>query len=92
MMRLGRWRRRRRADDPLVCREFVELVTDYLEGALPDHERVRFEAHLAGCEHCPGYLEDIRRLVGSLHAAVPPPPDLATRETLLRAFRELRPE
>jgi anti-sigma factor RsiW len=28
----------------------VELVTDYLEGALPDAERLRFEAHLAECD------------------------------------------
>jgi anti-sigma factor RsiW len=82
--------RRRQADDPLVCREFVELVTDYLEGALPDHERVRFEAHLAECDGCTAYLEDMRRLVGSLHELPDPPPDPATREALLSAFRDLR--
>jgi anti-sigma factor RsiW len=83
------WRRRRR-EDPLVCREFVELVTDYLEGTLPDHERARFEAHLAECDGCSGYLEDMRRLIGSLHDLPEPPPDAATREALLRAFRDLR--
>jgi anti-sigma factor RsiW len=83
------WRRLRR-EDPLVCREFVELVTDYLEGALPDHERARFEAHLADCDGCTAYLEDMRRLIGSLHDAPEPPPDSATREALLRAFRDLR--
>jgi anti-sigma factor RsiW len=82
--------KRRQADDPLVCREFVELVTDYLEGALPDHERVRFEAHLAECDGCTAYLEDMRRLVGSLHELPDPPPDPATREALLSAFRDLR--
>ncbi len=60
------WRRHRHDHDPLVCREFVELVTDYLEGALPDAQRVRFEAHLAECEGCTGYLEDMRRLIGTL--------------------------
>ena len=85
------WFRRRHAHgDPLVCREFVELVTDYLEGALPDAERARFEAHLAECDGCSGYLEDMRRLVGSLHAAPEAPPDPATREALLSAFRDLR--
>ncbi|HEX2126681.1 MAG TPA: zf-HC2 domain-containing protein [Thermoleophilaceae bacterium] len=73
-----------------MCREFVELVTDYLEGVLPDHERARFEAHLAECDGCTGYLEDMRRLIGSLHDVPEPPPDPATREALLRAFRELR--
>jgi anti-sigma factor RsiW len=84
--------RRHRHGDPLVCREFVQLVTDYLEGCLPDAERLRFEAHLAECDGCTGYLEDIRRLVGSLHAMPAPAPDPATRETLLRAFRDLRGE
>ena len=88
-MRLYLWRRRNR--DPLVCREFVQLVTEYLEGALPDRERRRFEAHLAQCDGCAGYLEDVRRLVGSLHTAPPAPPDQHTREVLLRAFHELRP-
>jgi len=82
--------RRRLRPDPLVCREFVELVDDYLEGALPEGERVRFEAHLAECDGCTGYLEDMRRLLGSLHALPEPPPDAATREALLRAFDDLR--
>jgi anti-sigma factor RsiW len=84
------FRRRRHRHDPLVCREFVELVTDYLERTLPEEERVRFEAHLAECDGCDGYLEDMRRLVGSLHELPEPPPDPATRAALLRAFRDLR--
>ena len=86
-----RWRRRH-DHDPLVCQEFVELVTDYLEGALPEAERARFEAHLAECDGCEGYLEDMRRLVATLHAAPEPPPDAATRDALLSAFRDLRPD
>jgi anti-sigma factor RsiW len=88
-MRLRFWRRRH-DHDPLVCREFVELVTDYLEGTLPVTDRVRFESHLAECDGCTGYLEDMRRLVDTLHQAPEPPPDPATREALLRAFRDLR--
>jgi anti-sigma factor RsiW len=89
MSRFLRWPRRK-ARDPLVCREFVELVTDYLDGALPDDERRRFEAHLAECDGCSGYLEDMRRLIGTLHDTPEPPPDPATREALLRAFNDLR--
>jgi anti-sigma factor RsiW len=44
----------------LVCREVVELVTDYLEGALPRGQRRRLEAHLAGCPHCTEYLAQLR--------------------------------
>ena len=87
-----RFWRRRRAEDPLVCREFVELVTEYIEGTLPERERVRMDAHLAECDGCAGYLEDMRRLVGSLHETPEPPPDEATRDALLQAFRELRGE
>ena len=83
---------RRRAEDPLVCREFVELVTAYMEGTLPEGDRVRMDAHLAECDGCTGYLEDMRRLVGSLHQTPEPPPDEETRDALLRAFRELRGE
>ena len=87
-MRLAFWRRR--DGDPLVCREFVELVTAYVEGVLPDPERIRFEAHMAQCDGCAGYLDDMRRVVGSLHVVPEPPPDEHTREVLLAAFRDLR--
>ena len=87
-----RFWRRRRAPDPLVCREFVELVTGYLEGTLPEAERARMDAHLAECEGCSGYLEDMRRMIGSLHETPEPPADEGTRDALLRAFRELREE
>ena len=40
----------------VVCREAVELVTDYLEDALSQAQRRRFEAHLAGCSDCSEYL------------------------------------
>jgi anti-sigma factor RsiW len=85
-----RFWRRRHDPDPLVCQEFVELVTDYLEGTLPEAERARMDAHLAECEGCSGYLEDMQRLVGSLHETPEPPPDPETRAALLRAFRDLR--
>jgi anti-sigma factor RsiW len=57
------FRRRHRRD--LVCRQAVELMTDYLEGALPDADRARLEAHLAGCPHCSEYLAQIRDVIGA---------------------------
>jgi anti-sigma factor RsiW len=53
----------------LACQEVVELVTDYLEGALSSAERRRLEYHLAGCPHCTEYLAQMRetiRLTGQL--------------------------
>jgi anti-sigma factor RsiW len=87
------WRRRHSHDhDALVCREFVELVTDYLEGELSARDRARFEAHLAECDGCAGYLEDMRRMVDSMSQLPEPPMDPATHDALLRAFRDLRPQ
>jgi anti-sigma factor RsiW len=57
---LSRLFRRRPDDAGLTCRELVELVTDYLEDALPAADRSRFEAHIAGCEHCATYLRQMR--------------------------------
>jgi anti-sigma factor RsiW len=51
----------------LTCRELVELVTEYLDGGLSRRDRRRFERHLAGCDACPRYVEQIRvtiRLAG----------------------------
>jgi anti-sigma factor RsiW len=47
----------------LVCQQAVELVTDYLEGALSRADRRRFESHLAGCPHCTEYLAQMRKTI-----------------------------
>ena len=71
----------------LTCREMVELVSDYLEGALADHDRALFEQHLVFCEGCTAYLDQMRRtmaLVGRLRDHVLDPP---SRDRLLETFR-----
>jgi anti-sigma factor RsiW len=75
---------------PLVCREIVELVTDYLEGALSRRDRARFEAHIAGCEHCTRYLEQMRRTLGLLGELPAESLSDDAREDLLVAFRSWR--
>ena len=58
--------------EALSCQEVVELVTDYLEGALEPDEHARVEQHLAGCTKCDAYLDQIRttiRLVGRVDVA-----------------------
>lgn len=47
----------------LTCRELVELVTEYLENALPPDDRVRFEAHIATCQSCTNYLKQMRQTI-----------------------------
>jgi anti-sigma factor RsiW len=59
----------RRAPRHVPCIEFVELVTEYLEGSLPAHERRAFEHHLTLCDGCTAYLAQIRetrRITGAL--------------------------
>lgn len=71
----------------LACRELVELVTDYLEGRLPEDDRARFDEHLAGCDGCGTYLAQLRQVVavaGALEEEAIPPD---ARDALLRAFR-----
>jgi anti-sigma factor RsiW len=75
---------------PLSCQEVVELVTDYLEGALSGRDRRRFEAHIVGCEDCTRYLEQMRRTIHTV-GRLPRetlPDDM--RDELLAAFREWR--
>jgi anti-sigma factor RsiW len=51
------------AADRLTCQELVELVTDYVEGALDPDERSLFEEHLARCAGCVNYVDQLRRTV-----------------------------
>ena len=72
----------------MSCRELVELVSDYLEGALAPHEHSRFEAHIAGCEHCAAYLRQMRETLALLATL---PADALSRDAedeLRVAFRE----
>lgn len=53
----------------LTCQELVEIVTDYLEGALPHEDAVRFDEHIADCDGCDNYLQQFRvtiEVVGQL--------------------------
>jgi anti-sigma factor RsiW len=55
----------------IACRQAVELITDYLEGALSRRDRRRLEFHLRGCPNCSAYLEQIRttiRVSGAIQA------------------------
>ena len=81
--------RRSGVDAGLTCRELVELVTDYVEGALPAAERERFEAHMAACEGCEAYVEQVRstiRLTGRTRA-LERRPEIAALLAMFRDFR-----
>jgi len=81
---------RQSAMDDMACRELVEVVTDYLEGALGAVDRARFEAHLADCGGCRDYLDQMRRTiqaVGRIDAERLP---AELRDGLLASFRDWR--
>ena len=74
----------------LTCREVVELVTDYLEDMLSRRDRRRFEAHIAGCEHCTEYLAQLRQTIEQTGRLREDDLDPAVRDELLDAFAEWR--
>ena len=70
-----RWFRRKTPDtDPatgafphkIVCRDWTELVTDYVEGALPQAVVDRIERHLRKCSGCMEYLEQMRATIAAV--------------------------
>lgn len=79
--------RPRSTERALTCHEVVELVTDYLEGALPEDARRRVEEHLSICDGCTRYLAQMRetiRLTGMLTEEQIPEEQ---KTALLDAFR-----
>ena len=71
----------------VTCREFVELVTEYLEGAMSTGDRMRFEAHLDHCDECREYLAQFRATIAAVGHL--PPESIApeAEARLLEAFR-----
>jgi anti-sigma factor RsiW len=74
--------------DHITCQEVVELVTEYLDGALPAEEASLFEQHINFCDGCAFYVEQIRATVATVgHVGeedVPP----EAKDRLMAAFRE----
>jgi anti-sigma factor RsiW len=74
--------------EEMPCQELVEVITDYLDGALSPQDRLRFEEHLALCRGCRNYLEQMRltiSLTGALKTDSIPD---GVRDQLLAAFRD----
>jgi anti-sigma factor RsiW len=75
--------------EDLPCVDFVELATEYLEGALTVEQRLVVERHLAFCLPCVDYLDQMRAVVratGALREEDVPEPVM---EPLIEAFRAL---
>ena len=74
----------------MPCQELVEVITDYLEGSLPEPNRTRFEEHLGVCPGCRAYLEQMRQtmaMTGSVSEASLEPVEQAQLQTLYREWK-----
>ena len=81
------------ADRPdLQCRRVVELVTDYLERALPIEERNQLDQHLLICGACKAFVDQHAAMIRALSALAEdvPAPAPETRAEALAVFRRLR--
>ena len=76
----------------LACQQAVELVTDYLEGALSRAARRRFEAHLSGCPHCTEYLAQMRETIRLAGRIAPEDLTPSMRTDLTDIYRRWRAE
>lgn len=75
------------ADDAMDCQHVVDLVTDYLEGMLDAATTRRIEGHLAECEGCEIYLDQMRETLRVLGSIPPEQVGPEARSRLLTAFR-----
>ena len=72
----------------LACHDLVELVTDYLEDALPPPERARFHAHLDTCPGCREYLAQMRQTIAVLGRLPADSIEPGIRAQLLQVFQD----
>jgi anti-sigma factor RsiW len=72
----------------VICREFVELVTHYFDGALSPEDTRDFEEHIARCDGCAEYLDQMRVTVRTVGRIDDDSISSEARQTLLQAFRD----
>jgi anti-sigma factor RsiW len=73
---------------PLTCQHLVELVTEYLEGALSPDDTERFETHIAGCVNCRTYVEQMRYTITTLGHLTENDIPQPVQTELLNVFRD----
>ena len=71
----------------MPCQELVEVITDYLEGALPEPDRIRFEERLAACAKCREYVAQFERTIAAVGVVREQELEPEVRAGLLEAFR-----
>ena len=71
----------------MTCQELTEVLTDYLEGVMDPEDAARLEAHLALCEGCVTYVEQMRQTIRTVHALRPADVEATVPDDVLAAFR-----
>ncbi len=78
----------------MTCREFIEMVDEYLAASSSADDRTECDAHLAKCPYCRDYLKTYRDTIGLLKDALAKTPDAQVSpevaQTLAKAVREAR--
>jgi anti-sigma factor RsiW len=74
-------------DEDMTCKELVELVTAYLDGAMDVDARTKFDQHLVTCVGCRNYLEQFRVTIRTVGRIEDDDLEPAFRDRLLEAFR-----
>jgi anti-sigma factor RsiW len=74
----------------MSCRELVGVITDYLEGTLPEADRVRLEEHVTECPYCEEYIAQMRQTIEALGELPAGSLQPRTEAELLEAFRGWR--
>ena len=74
----------------LVCQDVVELLTEFLEGALDEGTRTKVEQHLVWCPGCSEYLRQFRATIGATRKLAEEDLPEGVKENLLDAFRHWR--
>ena len=78
------------ADRSVACVELVALASDYLEGTISPELQERIDAHLAGCEGCTTYMDQLRGVVEAAGHLTPEAVPEEAVDRLLDAFRAAR--
>ena len=71
----------------LTCKELTEVLIDYLEGVMPLEDRARFEVHLAVCDGCVTYVDQMRQAIATMRRLRPDDVEATAPDDLLEAFR-----
>jgi anti-sigma factor RsiW len=88
----GTGRGRGSGSTDIVCQQAVEMVSDYIEDALPGVDRQRYERHLADCPHCTEYLAQVRETIRLAGRLTPSDMSAEMRDAFADVFRRWRAE